>query len=61
MLDDQLVQSDEARMHRLHEFMLECAKKFQILVLTCRPEEYEVGGQRPFRSIDLAQHIERTS
>ncbi len=60
VLDDQLVQSDVSRMQWLQEFMTECAKKFQILVLTCRPEEYEVGGQQSFRSIDLTEHIERS-
>ena len=60
VLDDQLVQSDVSRMRWLQEFMIECAEKFQILVLTCRPEEYEVGGQQSFRSIDLTEHIERS-
>ena len=60
VLDDQLVQSDVSRMQWLQEFMIECAKKFQILVLTCRPEEYEVGGQQLFRSIDLTERIERS-
>ena len=60
VLDDQLVQSDASRMRWLQEFMFECAKKFQILVLTCRPEEYEVGGQQSLRSIDLTEHIERS-
>ena len=60
VLDDQLVQSDVSRMQWLQEFMFECAKKFQILVLTCRPEEYKVGGQQSFRSIDLTEHIERS-
>ncbi len=60
VLDDQLVQSDASRMRWLQEFMIECAKKFQILVLTCRPEEYEVGGQQSLRSIDLTEHIERS-
>ena len=60
VLDDQLVQSDVSRMQWLQEFMIECAKKFQILVLTCRPEEYEVGGRQSFRSIDLTEHIERS-
>ena len=60
VLDDQLVQSDVSRMQWLQEFMFECAKKFQILVLTCRPEEYKVGGQQSFRSLDLTEHIERS-
>ena len=60
VLDDQLVQSDVSRMQWLQEFMIECAKKFQILVLTCRPEEYEVDGQQSCRSIDLTEHIERS-
>ena len=37
VLDDQLVQSDASRMNWLYAFMRECAKEFQILVLTCHP------------------------
>ena len=60
VLDDQLVHSDPARMKWLYGFLIECARKFQILVLTCHPEHYELGDGAPFRSIDLAEQIERT-
>ena len=60
VLDDQLVQSDASRMRWLYEFMLQCAKEFQILVLTCHPEHYARADRRPLRSIDLTQHVERT-
>ena len=63
VLDDQLVQSDAPRMEWLRTFMLESAGKFQILVFTCRPQEYESRGtrkQRTFRSIDLAGCIQRS-
>ena len=60
VLDDQLVHSDPARMKWLYGFLVECARKFQILVLTCHPEHYELGDGTPFRSIDLAERIERT-
>ena len=59
-MSGRVVQSDVSRMRWLQEFMTECAKKFQILVLTCRPEEYEVSGQQSFRSIDITEHIERS-
>ena len=60
VLDDQLVQSDASRMRWLYEFMLQCAKEFQILVLTCHPEHYDLADGRPLRSIDLTEHVERT-
>ena len=60
VLDDQLVQSDASRMAWLHGFLRECAEKFQILVLTCRPEEYAVGDGAKARSIDLTEHVTRT-
>ena len=60
VLDDQLVHSDASRMSWLYTFMRECAKEFQILVLTCHPEHYRPPAGRPLRSIDLTKHIERT-
>ena len=60
VLDDQLVQSDASRMRWLYEFMLQCAKEFQILVLTCHPEQYDPADGHTLRSIDLTEHVERT-
>ena len=60
VLDDQLVQSDAPRMRWLYAFMRECAKEFQILVLTCHPEQYAPADGRTVRSIDLTKHVERT-
>ena len=63
VLDDQLVQSDASRMDWLRTFMMECADRFQILVFTCHPEEYESSGageDSAFRSIDLAKYLQRS-
>ena len=60
VLDDQLVQSDASRMRWLYQFMLQCAKEFQILVLTCHPEQYDPADGHTLRSIDLTEHVERT-
>lgn len=60
VLDDQLVQSDASRMNWLYAFMRECAKEFQILVLTCHPDQYDPADGRTAHSIDLTEHIERT-
>ena len=63
VLDDQLVQSDASRMLWLRTFMAECAEKFQILVLTCRAQEYESVGienDPRVRSIALAEQIQRS-
>ena len=64
VLDDQLVQSDGSRMEWLRIFMMECATRFQILVFTCRPEEYEPAEteeETAFASIDLAKCLQRSS
>ena len=63
VLDDQLVQSDASRMEWLRTFMMECATRFQILVFTCRPEEYEpveTEEETAFASIDLAKCLQRS-
>ena len=63
VLDDQLVQSDASRMDWLRAFMMECADRFQILVFTCHPEEYESSGageDSAVKSIDLAEYLQRS-
>ena len=63
VLDDQLVQSDASRMLWLRTFMMECASRFQILVFTCRPQQYEsreTGEQPAFKSIDLTEYLMRS-
>jgi DNA repair exonuclease SbcCD ATPase subunit len=40
VLDDQLVQSDEARMDWFRALLGEKSRKFQIVVFTCRPRDY---------------------
>jgi DNA repair exonuclease SbcCD ATPase subunit len=40
VLDDQLVQSDDKRMHWFRDLLVEKAALFQIIVFTCRPEDY---------------------
>ena len=63
VLDDQLVQSDSSRMDWLRTFMMECATRFQILVFTCRPEEYEPAEteeEPAFASIDLTECLQRS-
>ena len=60
VLDDQLVHSDASRMSWLYAFMRECAREFQILVLTCHPDQYDPADGHKVRSIDLTKYIERT-
>ena len=40
VLDDQLVQSDESRMNWFRALLNEKAHSFQIVVFTCRPDDY---------------------
>ena len=44
VLDDQLVQSDSERMHRFLNLLQEVSGRAQIIVFTCRPDEYKVEG-----------------
>ena len=63
VLDDQLVQSDTARLAWFREALRSSAheSKHQIIVITCRPEDYDA----PFKSddfdssVDLAQQMKR--
>jgi hypothetical protein len=44
VLDDQLVQSDETRMDWFRALLQEKARSFQIVVFTCRPDDYLAPG-----------------
>jgi uncharacterized protein YhaN len=46
VLDDQLVQSDGVRMDWFRALLIEKARAFQIVVLTCRPTDY-LGATMP--------------
>ncbi len=74
LLDDQLTQSDIGSMEWFREHLLEAARDTQVLVLTCRPEEYLTTAELPaageesvrdradgrVRAIDLEALIERS-
>lgn len=73
VLDDQLVQSDQSRMDWFRALLAEKARTFQIVVLTCRPEDYlsaaEMAGEDGpvyadsdegfVRAIDLGRAVRR--
>lgn len=57
VLDDQLVQSDPERMDWLRAFLLRHAAECQIVVFTCRPEDY--AGLADCHTTDLGAVVER--
>jgi uncharacterized protein YhaN len=70
VLDDHLVQTDPARVAWFRELLLKVGRKAQIVVLTCRPEDYLREAERPgageamhdsegLRAVDLARVIRR--
>jgi uncharacterized protein YhaN len=70
VLDDHLVQTDAGRVAWFRELLLHVGQRAQIVVLTCRPEDYLREGERPepgqamrdsehVRAIDLACVIRR--
>lgn len=58
VLDDQLAQSDPCRMSWLCDLLGQIAANIQVIVFTCRPNEYPVGGAGT-HSVDLLRAIER--
>jgi hypothetical protein len=72
VLDDQLVQSDDARMDWFRALLADKARAFQIVVFTCRPGDYLAAGAMPkgkavwkdtdgglMRALDLERAIQR--
>ncbi len=52
VLDDPLVHADRGRVRRLLGIFEDVARHLQLLILTCRPEDY--GGLRDAKFIDIA-------
>jgi DNA repair exonuclease SbcCD ATPase subunit len=63
VLDDQLTQSDRSRMDWLRDFLLKTAESIQVIVFTCRPEEYVSGRESgtAMRAIDLNGLVQRVA
>jgi hypothetical protein len=73
VLDDQLVQSDQHRMDWFRSLLAEKARSFQIVVFTCRPDDYLAaaamvpaggptfvdGEEGLVRAIDLGRAVQR--
>ena len=63
VLDDQLAQTDEVRMEWFRQKLQESARNIQIVVFTCRPEDYLEKSASPdgsqTRAVDLAQGLVR--
>jgi len=61
ILDDQLAQSDSGRMGWLRDLLKEIAAKIQVIVFTCRPEDYAVGTKKQMaaHAVDLVKFIDR--
>lgn len=70
VLDDHLAQTDPGRVAWFRELLLKVGERAQIVVLTCRPEDYLRADERPgegedhrdsgsLRAIDLTRVIQR--
>jgi len=70
VLDDHLVQTDPARVAWFRELLQHVSRQAQIVILTCRPEDYLREDQRPapgeavrdgdgLRAVDLSRVIRR--
>ena len=58
VLDDQLTQTDGDRMAWLRDLLEEAARRIQIVVLTCHPQDYGPGP--PAHVVDLVSRVRRT-
>lgn len=58
VLDDQLTQTDRRRMAWLRELLEDAARRIQIVVLTCHPQDY--GASPGAHVVDLAGRVQRS-
>ena len=59
ILDDQLTQSDAARMAWLRGLLEETAGRIQVVVMTCHPEDYGTGPRT--HVVDLTESVTRSA
>jgi DNA repair exonuclease SbcCD ATPase subunit len=57
VLDDQLVHSDAGRMRTLLSLLTRAARHIQVVVFTCRPDDYE-SAEPAVRTLDLGPLVE---
>ena len=58
ILDDQLTQSDPARMAWIRDLLSRVSEDIQVVVMTCHPEDYAVKGRRR-NIVDLSSRVRR--
>ena len=58
VLDDQLTQTDDARMEWMRQLLAQAAKASQVVVFTCHPLAYE--AESPDRVVDLSTVVRRS-
>ena len=58
ILDDQLTQSDPARMAWIRDLLSRVSEEIQVVVMTCHPEDYAVKGRRR-NIVDLSSRVRR--
>jgi chromosome segregation ATPase len=61
VLDDQLVQSDSERLRWFRDCLAEAAQKTQVIVLSCRKEDYLDDGPAIAHVIDVERAVKRWS
>lgn len=59
ILDDQLTQTDRRRLAWLRDLLGEAARRIQVVVMTCHPEDYEDAPEA--RVVDLTHCIRRSA
>ena len=59
VLDDHLAQTDPERSEWFRKLLQESAESIQVVVLTCRPEDYADGEMAGTHVVDLAQSVVR--
>ena len=59
LLDDQLTQTDAPRMSWLRDLLREVARNIQVIVFTCRPDDYLFPLEPAVHAVDLVQVIDR--
>jgi len=59
VLDDHLTQTDPERSEWFRKLLQESAESNQVVVLTCRPEDYAGDGTSPTHVVDLSTSVVR--
>ena len=59
VIDDQLTQSDPGRMSTIRDMLMTASSRIQVIVFTCRFDDYKIDGDEKITTVDMTTILKR--